>query len=753
MSILQITPEIRPNRMVHKSKKDKDYHRRMGRWTISATDITKINRLHEKINVAERAYNDRIIQQEDIDAFLLDESKNVRNRTFFTFNLMKTQVEQFRGTMVQTKFNASVQPVTRRTHTRKMLALQKGMLMHSIAEEGANMRRMVASRYPIGETAAETLAKVDASYHDRYLKAMNRLMERQREINNQDMFKADDALRFAMSGLLVSHFKTEGSFVREGRVHPRNFFWDTSWENVDFSDCDYMGVFPLRGLTEIAEIYNPDEYTLRHLDEMSRLYMGGAWFERGLSNTTHQRYRVHSSYWRDLAYGEFGYVNGPGEVPLLVKLDDEDGQKPKYTYNDLIDPPENEENEKLFGDNKFCKRHYEVTRYVDMIPWEYVIAGSEAQINGERPDDLPDIVLDHGLYPLQEYNPFDPKRSVLPVKAQAFALADGEIITPVQASIDPNRFIMRLLSGIENQVNISGGKGGTIDADLLDPSEDPAKVTQKRKNGETIILRTNGRGVQNALGQYDDTPGQGTYAMTQLIGAVEGIIRTVSGAHAPLTGERPEKGQAVGTTEILVQRGALMQEPFYDAYYSWELQKARFYATAGKEYYLEHKDVLYDLVGDDDVVALLLSDDVEPERYNATIRRDNPGDMKRDQANQWMDTLFQMGVMPPKMYFELRGNAYLEDVSAAMRQYAQQLEQAQAEKERAEAKERIQAGLMAQAQQLEEEKRDVFEKQLDAANALAKEGAKEKSALTKEAAKAELQPDPVQTTMPKPTGR
>ena len=140
MSLLQVTPEIRPSRMVGKGKKDLVYHATTGRWAIGTASLGQLSRLHEKIDAAERAYNDRIVTQEDIDTFLRDENNNVRNRVFFNFNMFRTLIEQYRGTMIQTNFNASVQPVTRRTSTRKQVALSKQLLMHSIAGTSNRMK-------------------------------------------------------------------------------------------------------------------------------------------------------------------------------------------------------------------------------------------------------------------------------------------------------------------------------------------------------------------------------------------------------------------------------------------------------------------------------------------------------------------------------------------------------------------------------------------------------------------------------------
>lgn len=749
MSLLQIAPEPRPNQAVSKSKKDMEYHARHGRWAIGTANAHMINRLHEKMAVAERAYNDKVVTPGDIDTFMKDENNNVRNRTMFNFNVMRMLVEQYRGTLIQMQFNATAKPVTKLTALRKQAAMGRHMLMHRMADMGGDeIKRAIKTRYPIGDDAPESLAKFNQHFKDKHHDGINHILQRIHALDGNQQFAGDDGMRFCFSGVLVSKLAIEGSFPRDIRIHPRNFFWDTRAENVDFSDADFLGVHTLRGLSELAEIYALSQGEIKDLDEMLRTYSTMGW--RGMLGDTQgvgSALRVHSVYWKDIAWAEFGYVNGPGGVPTLVRVSEDDlGRDPMARRNDLIKPPDNPENRELFGDQLAVSRSYQFTRFAEMIPWEYLVGAGNA-FDNKPPEGCGDLVLDYGGYELQEYNPFDPRQSRLPIKAQAFAIADGEIITPIQAAIDPQRYLLRVLSAVENQMNNGGGKGSVVDLDLLDPNTKQADVRRRKKTGDTIFVRAGGRGVQQAIGQYDDTPGQGTYAMLQSVGIVEQLVRTTMGSPEPMTGGQPVKGQGNRTTELVMQRGAVMQEPFYDSYSNWLLQKYRFHATASKQWLCSHPDVLFDFVSDDEYAALMMTDDSELERYDVEITRDAPWEAKADQANAFLDAIMQSGLIPPALYFKLK-DTDMDTVRRELQSYHEQLEQAQAENAKQQQAQAAQAGLQAMQDQLDMQKSELDKQRAELTGDLAKIGAQGRSNIEQEVAKAELAPPPAAGKQP-----
>ena len=740
MSFYPMMPEIRPNRMVPKEKKDKDYHRLNARFCVSSANTGMIMRMHAKMEAAERAYNDMIITPEDVATVLVDESKQSRNRVFLTFNMIKPLVEQHRGTMLRSKFNATINPVTYHTTTRKQIALGHKLLAHQHAMTSPTMKYILSQRYDMGDTIEETMARHE-NFQDEYLAALRHLSQSAAKL----AFEGDDTgmeiLQYLFSGVTCGMFRPEGSFVRYRSFSPKNLIWDTSSERLDFADSAWMGMRTPMDLTDIAETFpDVDRNELEYCEQQIRLYSG---FGSVASNSFPQmqfnsKLQVHSVYWKDVAFCEVGYINGIGGVPTLVKVGYDEGEKKNVvTYNDLIAPPDNEQNKELFKGKKVRKSTVEVTRFCDFIPWEYMMGPSKG-LDGAKPEDLPDLVLDYGLYDLQGYNPLDPMKTANPIKAYRYAVADGEIVTPVQASIDPNRFAIRVLSALEGQMNMAGGKGTVINNDMLHPSMQNGEGERRIKNSETLIVEGGPNAAQTAVSSYDNTPGQGTYGLMQVVAAVQDLVNTVQGTPSATT--QPERNQTTGVTEMVTANAALMHEAIYDGYNGLQTQKWKFLVTAGKEWYLERPDVLFDLIDERDYLPLLLTEEVSIERLNATVERDNPDQTKRQLVNGWLDTLFQIGAIPPELYYQLYNVSYFEDAAKALKLYSAQLKQAQNEAEKQARKEEMQDGLVAKQAELDARKQDLLDKKHETSSKLADTAMKSHAGIERDVVKAAVTP-------------
>ena len=742
-SLFSCIGEPRPRMDVHKSKKGKEYHAQMGRADRASVNTGVLQRMYAKSILAEKAYNDEIWTNEDVDTFLLDESLNTRNRVKFSFNMIKPIVEQLRGGAIQTDFSASVQPVTKHTRTVRQMGMAQQQLMHSLSEMSPEMDRIIRSSYNLGDTMQQSVSMLEDTWQDNNTKAMNHLLQQMVALNEMDRFRGEDAYRFSMSGVLAEILRKDGSHVRWHKIHPRDFFYDTSAQMMDFSDAAFMGSYQSMTMPQIAEMWNVSESELSDIESSIRAFGGdnGTAYSSTFDLMSQTKVKVLSDYWNDVAYDEWGYVNGEGGVPTMVRIGDDDGRGPLYTLNDVIEPPVDKDGD-LFKGNRTRKSFTQCTRFVEMVMWEDM-AGRSTEGAADRKrmkqGEMPDLILDHGVYDLQEYNPYDVGMSRSPVKACCFALAKGEIVSPVQAVIDPNRFVNRILSALEGQMNASGGKTLMIDLDMVDKSMGGINSIDSRvKQGKSIAMRANGRGVSTAMGSHDDSPGAGAYAMLQIVSSVQDLVRTVTGVHAPMMGEG-QKDAMVGVTEILVQRGAIMQEPFYAAYADLQLQKYKCMATAGKEFYLQHPDVLMDLVSQDDLVYLYQTREFEAERYNATMTRDNPERIRRQQANTWLDALVQGGLVDAMFYAQYYNSSYVEDIRPALIQYTAELQQAENAQRKEDAKQQIMAGLAQQAQAAEDQQYDLEKRQMDSADMMAKEGAKEKANISREEVKGAIE--------------
>jgi hypothetical protein len=738
--------EDRPSMVRPESQKDAAYHRKMLRADVSSLNTGALEAMHAKSIVAEKFYNDKQLTQEDIDTWLLDETKNTRNRVMFGFNMVKPVIEQLRGSALQMEFNATVQAVTKGTRTRRMNQMYEAMIMHSASQTSPDLHRAISKYYNLGKTMEQTLATY-ADMDDGFNRAMNHLLRQAVSRCDFGRFTGHDAFLFTITGINAQVWRDGGTYLRPDSIHPRELYYDmANAQKPDLSDGSFMGCMPRHTMPRIAELWEVDRKTLALIDESIRQYAWAGDFSGinySLLNQT--QIRVFENYWVDEMNCEFGYIMQYG-VPTLVRFGEYgeyENDKPKYSRNDLIKPPDNERNREKFGKELTAWSTAECARYCVAIPVEYLAGRSadEKMLKNFNDDLCGDLVLDYGVCPDQPYNPYDPIKVQLPIQATTFALADGEVLSPIQAVIDPNRFTNRVMGSLEMQANMSGPKNNFLDMDVVDEIYQTEDIDVALSKGKTIKLRNGGRGASNAISSHDNNMGSGAYALLQIVQSVQEMMRSVTGVHQPMTGES-QKDQLVGVTEILIQRGAIMQEGFFANFADLKLQGFRFLATAGKEYYMARPDVLMDMIQEDDLLPLFFTRGMELERFNATVARDNGDGKRRAAANQWLDLLLERQLIDLPFYAKYYNNSYVEDISPALNRYALELQQAQQKAAEDAQMQQAAQGLVMEQEKLDEERREVEDAKAKSAQELAKEGAKSQSKVEVEKVKAALEPPP-----------
>lgn len=711
----RITYENIPDMSVAMSKKNADYRIRMARAQISTADRDTIQEMASTGIDLEKAYAGEIRTQEDIDTFLTDENNNSRNRVMWNANLLKPIVEQYRGAALQAEYNASVQLISHRAVTRRQVARAEAMLMQLAAERSEDMRRIVGAMNPVGDTMAEAMSIFEAAWNDPYQKAMQHLVEKAAEIAGVFKYDNESAWNFIFYGMMVDMLRPGGTFIHREVIDPKDFIWDTSAKMLDLSDASFMGTCKKTTLPKIGELWGTRK---DDLDAIVATIRNDGW---GRGN---MKVDVISHYWIDRDIKEVGFVD-EGGVPTMVVF----GKDKKVSYNDLIDPPEALRDE--FGGKRTKRSEVEVVMYSDFIPYESLAALSKGRL-GDR---IPDIELSGGVYDLQPYNPYDALRVSLPFAARVYALADGKVVSPVQAIKDPNRFVARVLGAMEAQMNVSGGRTVGVDMDMVDPRMTETDIDIAIKQGKPIGFHNGGRGISNAIHVFDSGAGSGTYAMLQIVQAVQEMVRTITGVHGPMMGEG-QRDMLNGVTEMLIRRGVTMQEAFHGPMAQQKEQMFRMLATSGKEYYLSRPDVLMDMVTEEDLIPLYFTADMAMERCNGTVRRENTERDRRALANQWLDQLIQLGLIDRTRYADLYNRAYPEDVSVALRQYDAELRQAEKAQQREQAKQKMMGALAQEKMMLQQRQDKLDADRQKSADMLAKEDAKARTSLAREQLKA-----------------
>lgn len=669
MSFINQTPN-RPSRL-DRNLKDKDsnaqYHLDYAKWAASAGQNHQYYEWLDKVALNKKFYKgDQWVSEEDVEAFLKDSSGQDRNRIQIIHNLIRPMVEQFRGNSIRLAINATCKSISPMAQTRRELALQAKLFESDIARALPALGKVLLDNDPtLDEDPEEVIDIFNNLYVDEYVNNINELMNYSESLNKFSKMKPRIAQNMALSGIGVVEGFNHGGHRRYQVIESEDFLFDRDAREYDLSDAAYMGkkvpMDPSTIFERYPEISDTDR---RAIENQSSSDSSGQIMSDHFSGRRHSTNRipVYEMYWKDMESIDYGYVIDEHGYTCLEKINHVlVGEKePKYTDKDLIDYPRTRKNIKLFGKNKKRKLVLDVLRYCAFIPAQYVAnnQGSDSKTS--------DIVLEFGMVDYQDTDYIDISNVKFPFKAHIWGYVDGEVFSPVDDAINPQRFINRIMSVFEAQVNNSGGTNVIIDEDAL--IEDDADSTYTDiADGRPISVRTKGRGVPNAVGYYDATVKAGTLKMLDIIPALKGMVQDTTGVNEALKGESTGSDQLVGVTELLIQRGSLMQEPFYDGIASIFLEMYQDVISVGKRYYIDNERELAIATGDDGVEVLKLSEDFKAEDFRAFINRDNDESMLQSQANQMLSTFMEAQLIDQDIFVNLYGRSNPDQVMKKLR--------------------------------------------------------------------------------------
>lgn len=736
---LLIGNDTMPDRLVPASQKGSDYHGKMARWCISTVNTHTINKFRAHIDVNRRfVAGEQWIFREDLDTFLMDTSEDARNRLRVKFNVCATVWNKYRGTAAQMAYKAGATPVTQRTLSRREARLQELLTMQQVAMTSPQMLKALQSQHPLGDTPAETVGIHGNTWRDGLVKAHEHLLRAVASLNEFGLDDVQDADDMVVSGLNAHLSVGNGADFDQRRVDPELFIWDTNATRYDLSDGFFAACAPHLTPSQIYKRWQPSQEVIQHIEDVLRIVAG--------ANETSGLINVLQTYWKDIMFQEYGYVKGLTGDPELVPINylppgSGKDAKPKYTRDDRVEPPDNEENNRLFRGEKSTNLKTEIVRFCDMIPYEYLCGNYTPPQYLSREGMASDIVLDEGVYSLQPYDPYQVRKVQLPLQASCYAVERGEIIAPMTDIIFPQRFYNRVMSVSEQQMNNSGSRSPAYNADMLDETITPDEADRKFKRGEVVRFRTMGMPVQNAMGVMDTTPSAGTINYFQVGQQIVEMMRLISATPQPVTGQSEGEG-LVRTTQMLIQQAGVLDEPVYSAIARAKLQRFQIISTAGKEFYLQQRtDILSDLVSEPDMLRLMLTRDYELERFSIKVTRTNTEEVDRTEANALILQFFQMGLLGQQQVADLFNQATPDDVRQAMQEYTQDLMQAQKQQAQMQQKAMVGQQIAARDQQLNDQAQMAYEHMVEATMNKDNNDTKLKSNYTREHARSMFAPD------------
>jgi hypothetical protein len=276
------------------------------------------------------------------------------------------------------------------------------------------------------------------------------------------------------------------------------------------------------------------------------------------------------------------------------------------------------------------------------------------------------------MLPYQEADLYRPTNMLPPYKVGTWSYVDGIVLSPTDVVINPQRMINRFLSVMENQINNSGGAGVVYDNDLISGIPED-EIRSKVARGEAIGVNAKGRGVQNIFGRYDSTPKESIVAFSNLIENFKAGIEQVTGVNEGVKGESNNPDQLVGVMQLMIQRGSIIQEPFYKAIMDVFRGCYQSIATSGKRYYIDNDVELMDAVGEDSANILKLSKDMRNESMRVTLVRSIDSANERLSVDSTLMSFLQFGLLDQPTVSKLYGRATMEEALLEMREYQKRM--------------------------------------------------------------------------------
>ena len=657
MSFIFGSGQIRPNRLT--AKKDTVYHRDYAKWCLSAMSNFMYRKYINKCLVNWSFYkggDNQWIFDEDIEAFFLDESGDVRNRLKWTKNVIKPMVQQYVGNAIRLSYDAKAKCVSDFVINKREDDKNKLMAMQDLAETWPFFKDIIKSQFPIQDTAIETEQYFDNTFVHDYEETINNLLSFISEEVNIDELKVQITRNLALSGLgIYKGYEANDNYVAEA-INPLFFGWDMSAKKPDLSDSEYMYEWYYMDVPSIFERYpnlTPDDraaienYSINKNNQIHKII-------NGIYTQAAGKIPVYETYWKDIEKREYGWVIDESGYPYYTMINDSES---KYTDKDLIEPATDKHKEEM-GKKKKHTIFVDVLRYCIFIPQREI-----GSLEG-------DIVLEFGLAPYQERNLYDPSNVKFPYKCYTWVYDRGEVLTPLDDVIDPQRFLNRTLSVVESHLSSMRGTGTVISKSAVDDRDGEAEINRNINASKPIFVDTDRVGsVQNAIGTYGTNIGAGTLQMFQVIQQVQQSIQDVTGVNEAMTGTQGGSDMLVGVIEAQIQRGSLVQEPFYWALTSILRQAYEHMATVGKAVYYDNPRRLAMIVGDKGFKDITITEDNMMQDYRVFIDRAESKQQGITNGNQLLFTLLQAGLIDQEIFSNLFNRANPDLIAQSIRQY------------------------------------------------------------------------------------
>jgi hypothetical protein len=464
------------------------------------------------------------------------------------------------------------------------------------------------------------------------------------------------AKSLAINGVGVYKGGEENGFYRGAAIDPMYWWFDRSAVKQDLSDSEYMGHWYFMDTPSMFEKYQhltQDErkvletYATNNSNNISRVMDNYYQYSKN-------RIPVYECYWKDTEEQWYGWVMDDFGYPFYTRV----GKGTDYKDSDLIEPP-TESHGKLTKGKKKSKIYVDLLRYAIFIPKEEVSESGQ------------DILLEWGETPYQEDYKYDPSNVKFPYKAYCWAYDKGEILTPLDDAIDPQRFINRLLSISESHINNARGTGTIIAKNAVDPRDGEATVVRNINKSKPVFVDITRTGsVQNSVGTYQSNVGQSVMGLFGIIQQLQMGIQEVTGVNESMVGSGNTSDALVGVVQAQIQRGTLIQEPFYYALTNILDQAYNHIATVGKKIHCDNPRRLAIIMGDKEAEKIKITKDMQASDFRVFIERGASEVSQVAAGNDLIISLMQMQLLSKEDAQDLFNRATPTEIAERMRRTA-----------------------------------------------------------------------------------
>lgn len=711
---LPIGPGERPERTLSEAEKETpDYHLKCGRYYMGNHQGVYSDWFRMMAAINTGFANEQLWgMPEDKEMFLMDKGVSTTRRALRS-PLIRPMVTRLVGQLSQVSIQSRTEAVTQRAKTRREDVMKQAVLFARAAQAGGPMKDAMASMgVSPDESEMEQMAGDPQTYQDMFVEATNTILTEISERNNLEAMRKSIGEQVAVAGMAAAHAYTKGNDLKWEFLSYDQVGWDTNATKPDFTDGEYCFVFKYIDVPTLCERFQPSAAKIKEIDSISCQQTND--YNRQWTSETGPR--VATVYWHDQHYVTKGFIDGPNG-PEMVDVDtiDPDTKKPYYTEKDLIDPPKNKYTIDWTG--KTSRKCVGVIRFCTFIPSEFMPTGTSIPVDGSAiQNKQPDLVLDWGVYELQEVCSDDTSSVNFPIKFSSWSYLSGFVVAPISAAVSPQRVMNQVLSDVVWRMSKAKGGSRIIDYHaLITPGQTVKQALFSLKEGDDVLAKSAPLGgvnqvVKETSGGYD----KGLFEGLSIVESLQVLAERGVGIPREAMAASDKPNQLVGTKQLQLQQAEIMQQPFYDCVQHLYEQIHQFNAQAGRQWYIRHPWVLEDMVGTKNMDVLEVAGDLQYEQFRVSVKLALNSDQVKAGTDAMALEFFQRQLIDAATATAGLGEEYPDQFFNRVRRYTADAKAAAEEQAAMQQKQAEDALLDQQDMVLAQQESDTYNKMVDA---------------------------------------